>query len=41
MGQNAQVAHDNMIASERAWVGPRNASIDGAIQVGKELGINI
>lgn len=41
LADNAKVAHDNMIASERAWVGPTNASIDGAIQVGKELGINI
>ncbi len=41
MGQNAQVARDNMIAAERAWVGPQNASIDGAVEVGKPLSVNI
>jgi hypothetical protein len=30
-----------MIAAERAWVGPRNASITGKIEVGKEIEFNV
>jgi hypothetical protein len=41
MGQSADVARDTMIAANRAWVGPRNASLEGAIAVGKELGVTI
>ena len=41
MSDSAQVQRDNMIAAGRAWVGPRNARIDGAIAVGKPLDINI
>ncbi len=40
LADSASVSHQNMIASERAWVGPRNASI-GAITVAKPLDVNI
>jgi hypothetical protein len=41
MADSAKAARDNLIASERAWVGPRNAKIDGAIEIGKSVDISI
>lgn len=39
--ENAKTAHDSYVASQRAWVGPTNAKIDGDIAVGKPLSIVI
>ncbi len=39
--ENAKTAHDSYIASQRAWVGPTNAKIDGEIAVSKPLSIVI
>ena len=37
--ENAKTAHDAYIASQRAWVGPNNAKIDGEIAIGKPFSI--
>jgi hypothetical protein len=37
--ENAKISRDSYIASQRAWVGPRNARIDAAPVVGKDLTI--
>lgn len=34
---SAQTAQDTLLASQRAWVGPSTAKIEGAIEAGKEL----
>lgn len=39
LSEAAKVSRENMIAAERAWVGPRNAKIDGNIEVGKPFEI--
>jgi hypothetical protein len=39
--ENAKTAHDSYVASQRAWVGPTNAKIDGEIAVDKPLKIAI
>jgi hypothetical protein len=41
MADSAKAARDNLIAAERAWVGPRNAKIEGAIEVGKPVEVTI
>ena len=35
--ENAKTARDSYVASQRAWVGPHNAKIDGDIAIGKPL----
>jgi hypothetical protein len=39
--ENAKIARDNFVASERAWVGPRNAKISAAPAADKDLPIII
>jgi len=39
--QGAAVARDNMIASERAWVGPSDASIIGGVKENTPIVVNI
>jgi len=34
---SAQTAQDTLLASQRAWVGPTTAKIEGAIEAGKEV----
>jgi len=36
---SAKTAQENMVASQRAWVGPRNAKSDIAPEIGKNLNI--
>jgi len=39
LSEAAKVSRENMIAAERAWIGPRNAKIEGTIEVGKPFEI--
>ncbi len=39
--ENAKIAQDNFVASERAWVGPRNAKIANNPVVGQDLPIMV
>lgn len=39
--QAASFAHDNMVAEQRAWVGPNVGSIEGTITAGTNLNITI
>jgi hypothetical protein len=41
MAESAKAARDNLIASERAWVGPRNAKIEGAVEIGKPIDVTV
>lgn len=34
---SAKTAQDSLLASQRAWIGPSTAKIDGAIEIGKEV----
>lgn len=39
--ENAQTAHDSMVAAQRAWIGPRNARSDGDPVAGKSYDVVI
>jgi hypothetical protein len=41
LAEAAKLSRESMIASSRAWVGPRNAKIEGAIEIGKPVEFEI